>query len=68
MATKIHLNVTISSDVYSNDTMEQLRTAIRRGFIQYVFSCADTVIEAPDGPIDHCKLDIDGGIKTEFRA
>ena len=67
MTTKIHLDVTISSNVYSNDTMEQLRTAIRKGFIQYVFSCAEG-IEVPDGPIDHSKLDIDGGIKTEFRA
>lgn len=65
MTTKIHLDVTISSDVYNDQTMELLRTEIRKGFTQYVFYCAQGV-QVMDGPIDHRLLNIDGGIKTEF--
>lgn len=65
MATKIILNVEISSDVYNDDTMELLRTQIRQGFTRFVFGCAENV-HVFGGPIDHTKLNIDGGIKSEL--
>jgi hypothetical protein len=63
MTTKIILNVEISSDVYDDDTMELLRMEIRKGFTPFVFDCVENV-HVLGGPIDHRKLNIDGGIKT----
>lgn len=61
MTTEIHLNVIISSDAYDDNTMERLRTETRKGFTQFVFSCAKGI------EIDHTKLNIQGGIKTEVK-
>ena len=63
MTTKIMLRVEISSDAYNDETMEKLRTEIRKGFNGFVFHCAEGV-EVLGGPIAHRKLTIDGGIRT----
>ena len=60
---KIHLEIDISSTVYNNIAMEDLRLEIRRQLTGFIFKCAESV-ETPMGkPLDHRNITVGGSVK-----
>lgn len=60
---EININVTVSSEVYTAEQVEQIRQRLRREILGWIFNVVDSTPLPNCTPQNHLYVDVNGDIK-----